>query len=94
MIFKEKNLSKNWLSKQVSKEWHVSANLIEWISNIHDQEWLEKCFESMIWEKANEQMWLLICDDHDNHISEKFIHHYIQHDIILILLSSYYFHLF
>jgi len=29
-----------------------------------------------------------------NHISEKFIYHYIQHDIILILLSSYFFHLF
>ena len=38
IIFKEKNLSKNWLPKQVSKEWHVSANLIEWINNIHDQE--------------------------------------------------------
>ena len=54
IIFKGKNLSKSWLSKQVPKEWHVSANLIEWISNIHDQEWLEKCFKSIIWEKANE----------------------------------------
>ena len=54
IIFKGKNLSKNWLSKQVSKEWHVSVNLIEWINNIHDQEWLEKYFESMTQEKANE----------------------------------------
>ena len=54
IIFKEKNLSKNWLSKQVSKEWHVSANLIEWISNIHGQKWLEKCFKPITWEKVNE----------------------------------------
>ena len=38
IIFKGKNLSKNWISKQIPKEWHVSANLIEWISNIYDQE--------------------------------------------------------
>ena len=39
-------------------------------------------------------MQFLICDNYDNHISKKFIHYYIQHDIILILLSSYYSHLF
>ena len=39
-------------------------------------------------------MRFLIYDNYDNHILERFIHYYIQHDIILILLSSYYFHLF
>ena len=39
-------------------------------------------------------MRLLIYNNHDNYISERFIHYYIQHDIILILLSSYYSHLF
>ena len=38
-------------------------------------------------------MQLLIYDDHDNHISERFIHHCIQHDIVLILLPSHYSHL-
>ena len=47
----------------------------------------------MIREKANGQMRLLICDGHDSHISGKFIRHCIQHDIVLILLPSYCFHL-
>ena len=36
IIFKEKNLSKNWLLKQISKEWYIFINLIKWINNIHD----------------------------------------------------------
>ena len=39
-------------------------------------------------------MQFLIYDDYDNHISERFIHHYIQYNIVLILLSSYCFYLF
>src|SRR5438876_7680579 len=38
-------------------------------------------------------MRFLIYDNHDNHISGRFIHHYIQHDIVLILLSSHCSHL-
>ncbi len=93
IIFKGKNLSKNWIPKQVPKGWHVSANLTGWTSNIHGQEWLEKCFEPATREKANEQMQLLICDGHDSHISGKFIRHCIQHDIVLILLPPHCSHL-
>ena len=38
-------------------------------------------------------MRFLICDDHDNYISERFIHHCIQHDIVLILLPPHCSHL-
>ena len=38
-------------------------------------------------------MQFLIYNNYDNYISEKFIHHYIQYDIVLILLSMHYSHL-
>src|SRR5436190_17682455 len=37
--------------------------------------------------------WKLICDDHDSHISGRFIHHCFQHDIVLILLPPHCSHL-
>ena len=38
-------------------------------------------------------MQFLVYNNYDNHISERFIYYYIQYNIILILLSSHYFHL-
>ena len=60
---------------------------------MHDIQWLKKCFESVTWEKANEESRLLIYDDHDNHISADFIQYCIANDIVLLLLPSHFSHL-
>ena len=89
IIFKEANLCKDWIAVNVSDDWHLSCNTKKWISNEYDMKWMKQLFESMTREKANDAKWLLICDDHDNHISLAIIYHCITNDIVLMLLSLY-----
>ena len=56
-------------------------------------EWLVRDFDSITRENSQDRTWLLIYDDHDNHISAKFIAHCIEHDICLLLLLSHSSHL-
>jgi len=70
----------------VTKEWHFSCNTKGWTSNIHREQWLVQCFEPATRAKANRQFRLLICDDHDSHISAQFVRFCIDHNIILFLL--------
>ena len=51
-------------------------------------EWLVCIFDFIIQEKSQNKIRLLICDDHDNHISAKFVTHYIENNIYLFLLLS------
>ena len=93
IIFKDENISKNWLSKKLLKKWYISCNNKGWINNVHDIQWLKKCFEPATREKADEEPRLLIYDGHDSHISADFIRHCIANDIVLLLLSSHSSHL-
>ena len=52
-------------------------------------EWLMRDFDSITREKSQDRTQLLICDDHDSHISAKFVAHCIEHDIYLFLLLPY-----
>ena len=36
IIFKDENISKNWLSKKLLKKWYISYNNKDWINNIYD----------------------------------------------------------
>ena len=47
----------------------------------------------MTWEKMNDIIWLLIYDDHENHIMNQFLSHYLKHDIQVILFLSHTSHL-
>ena len=68
IIFKDENFSKNWLSKELLEEWHISYNNKDWINNMHDMKWLKKYFESMIWEKINEEFQFLIYNAYFNRV--------------------------
>ena len=93
IIFKGENICKSWLSKELPDEWHVSCNSKGWTNNVHGLEWLKKCFEPATREKTDEEPRLLICDDHDSHISADFIRHCIANDIVLLLLPPHSSHL-
>jgi len=87
LIFKKDNLISSWISKDVASDWFSSCNSKRWINNIYGKQWVEKCFDIATQEKANEQYHLLLCDEHDSHISAVFVHYCIDHKIILFLLS-------
>jgi DDE superfamily endonuclease len=93
IIFKEENLSSGWILADFSEDWHVSNNSKGWTSMEHGLEWLRKCFEPKTREKAEGRWRLLICDGHDSHISAKFVRHFIDNDIILLLLPPHSSHL-
>jgi len=82
IIFKDENICKSWLSKELLEGWHVSCNSKGWTSNVYGVEWLKKCFEPATHEKVDRESQLLICDGHDSHISADFIRHCIANDII------------
>ena len=93
IIFKDENISKSWLSKELLKGWHISCNNKGWTNNVHGVQWLKKCFEPVTQEKADGEPRLLICDGHDSHISAAFIYHCMQNDIVLLLLLPHSSHL-
>src|SRR2546423_5275702 len=93
IIFKGKNLCKDWITADAPDDWHFSCNMKGWTSNVHGMEWMKKIFEPMTRNKANGTKRLLICDSHDSHISSDVIHHCIANDIVLMLLPPHTSHL-
>jgi len=49
-------------------------------------QWLHGCFEPTTQEKADGKMHLLICDEHDSHITGVWIDHCMRNDIVLMIL--------
>ena len=45
IIFKDENISKSWLQKELLEGWHISCNNKGWTNNVHGVQWLKKCFE-------------------------------------------------
>jgi len=64
IIFKMKNLSRQWISINIHNDWYFFCNSKEWTSNLHDIEWLCRVYDLSTREKANDSYRLLICDDH------------------------------
>ena len=56
-------------------------------------DWLVRCFDPETHNKAAGEYRLLICDGHDSHISAEFIAHYINNNILLMILFSHFSHL-
>ena len=92
-IFKEKNVLQNWISNVVLDKWFFSANTKGWTSNLHELKWLKHIFKPATCAKASGQYCLLVCDEHDSHISKSFIAHCLQNCIILLILSPHMSHL-
>ena len=93
IIFKEENLNYQWISINNSENWYYACNFKGWMNDDHAMKWLQKCFESMTHEKMNDMTWLLIYDDHENHIISRFLSHCLKHDIQVILLLPHTSHL-
>ncbi len=47
IIFKGKNLCKDWITPDVPNDWHFACNTKGWTSNVHGLEWMKKIFEPM-----------------------------------------------
>jgi DDE superfamily endonuclease len=56
-------------------------------------EWLTKCFEPETRAKAVGEYRLLICDGYNSHITAKWIAHYIDNNILLMILPPHSSHL-
>ena len=55
--------------------------------------WLKRCFDPETYGKANEEYRVLICDGHDSHITDEFIAHCIDNNILLMILPPHSSHL-
>ena len=92
MIFKDENLSCQWISICIYNNWQFECNTKGWINNVHELQWLYQIFELSTREKVNEKSYLLICDRYDSHIIASWIIHCIK-NIIFMILSSRFSHL-
>jgi len=86
VIFRAKNLSREWIPANTYGYWRFAYNSKGWTSNEHGMYWLTRCFEPETRDKAAGEYRLLIYDGHDSHITGPFIAHCIDHKIILFIL--------
>src|SRR5438270_6191523 len=93
IIFKGKKLSRQWISDNTPNDWRFSCNTKGWTSNEHGIQWLYGCFEPTTREKVDGKMHLLICDEHDSHITGAWIDHCMRNDIVLMILPPHSSHL-
>src|SRR5208282_5118335 len=92
VIFKAENLKTEWIPASIHDDWRFNCNSKGWTSNSHDLDWLKRCFEPETQDKTTGKYRLLICDEHDSHIINNFITHYMNNNILLMILpphSSY-----
>ena len=93
VIFKAKNVSKQWIPASINGIWAVNCNSKGWTSNEHGLDWLKRCFDPKTHNKAAGEYRLLICDGHDSHITAEFIAHCIDNKILLMILPPHSSHL-
>ena len=60
---------------------------------VHGLQWLRQVFEAETREKANGNLSLLICDEHDSHITSSWIAHCMKNNIIFMVLPPHSSHL-
>ena len=94
IILKGKKMILSWISKvTLNLNWYFDASQKKWTSNALEFEWLVYIFDSITQEKSQNRIHLLICDNHDSHISAKFVAHCIENNICLFLLLPHSSHL-
>ena len=93
VIFRAKNLSREWIPANIHDHWRFTYNSKGWTSNEHGMYWLTRCFGLETRDKAVGEYRLFICDGHDSHITNPFIAYCIEHKIILLILPLHYSHL-
>ncbi len=93
IIFKEENLSQQWIPISIHHNWRFDCNTKGWTSNKHGMKWLRKVFEPVMREKADGKKGLLICDGHESHITTSWITHCMKNDIIFMILPPHSSHL-
>jgi hypothetical protein len=93
VILTGKNVSPQWIPKDLNESFYFSASEKGWTSMTIREEWLYKVFEPFTREKARGRKRLLICDDHNSHVSSKFIRVAIDNDIEVILMPPHSSHL-
>jgi hypothetical protein len=89
VIFKAESLSTQWIPGSIHGNWRFNCNSKGWTSNEHGLDWLKQCFDPKTCQKAAGKYHLLICDRHDGHITAEFIVHWIDNDILLMILPPY-----
>src|SRR5271170_7723293 len=93
VIFKAKNLSRQWIPASIHGNWRFNCNSKGWTSNDHGLDWLKRCFDPETRVKAAGEYRLLICDGHDSHITAEFIAHCMDNKILLMILPPHSSHL-
>ena len=93
VIFKAKNVSKQWIPESINGIWGVNCNTKGWTSNEHGLDRLKRCFDPKTHDKAAGEYRLLICDGHDSHIIAEFIAHCMENNILIMILPPHSSHL-
>ena len=86
IIFKGEKLLTNWVPPGLPKDWVMICNTKGWTSNEHGLAWLEQVFEPRMREKAQGRPHVLTCDEHESHITSRFIRHCMNNNIKLLIL--------
>ena len=73
--------------------WGFNYNSKGWTSNEHGVAQLQRCFGLKTLEKVNRKYCLLICNRSDSHITTEYIAHYIDNNILLMILPLHSLHL-
>ena len=73
VIFRAKNLSREWILVSTHRYWRFAYNSKEWTSNEHGMYWLAQYFEPEICDKARGEYQLLLCDEYNSYITDPFI---------------------
>src|SRR5579859_4618512 len=93
IIFKDENLSRQWIPADIHNDWRFGCNAKGWTSNRHGLQWLREVFEPSTRDKADGKPRLLICDGHDSHITAQWIAHCMKNNIIFMVLPPHSSHL-
>ena len=100
IIWKEKHLNSNWLSRDIPKNWHFRVSENGWTSNKLKLQWLKEVFESHTRERAmgeaasrDPSQRRLIVNDYGSLIRADFIAHCIENSINLLIILPHYSHL-
>ena len=86
LIFKGESINTRWINERSPEGWFFATSRNGWTSNDLGFAWLKNVFEPFTREKAAGRRRLLIANRHGSHIQGKFITHYMENGINLLIM--------
>ena len=91
LIYRNKTIQDSWLKDLNNEQTFFAFSSIDWSFNKFEYKWLTQIFNRCT-KKHLQRKWLLIVNDHFNHVNMKFINKCDELKILCIILSFYIIH--